>query len=819
MMIAGLVAASTLAVSLSVYILQRGTLTEMIVNRLNSERDAAMAGFEQYLDSIQQELSLWSDLPSTATALTTFASAWDALQGDKKAQLQKSYISDNPHPLGEKDRLDAGADSSRYSRVHKTYHAYFKSLKDTRGYYDVFLIDTRGNIVYSVYKELDFATNLANGDYAVSGLGQVFRAARDEKNGAPTFVDFASYAPSAGAPASFIAKKVMSPDGVFLGVIAFQMPIDRLDVLVGDMGEGDFAMVVGTDDLLRNNDARFGDDAILNQTIHSPAAKAALSGTEAVATTERGGVNYLQSAAPLHFLGTHWAFVVELDRALAFSPLARLRNTVIVMSLGCLMLAALAAALLGRSISRPITILSATLRNLVDGNRDAEVDYQNRQDEIGAVATSVVYIKTKLIEMDDLKVATEAAAKRERDAEEERHNSLEAKRREKRQSDGADQLAQSEQRDKEARIAAEISEVVEACAAGEFSRRLDLDGKQGIFAELCKGVNQIGEVTENGLRQISEAMVALARGDLTYRLDMKAKGTFESIANDVNVTMDSLTKVIITIRDGGEISGTLMKEIAASAVSLSRRTEGNAVALEETSAALTEMEQSVRSASESAQVAKTEVAEVVTCAQSGIEKVKQTMSAMEKIQESSVEISKIVDLIDGIAFQTNLLALNAGVEAARAGEAGRGFAVVANEVRELAARSADAAREIAVLISESGTRVGKGVAYSEDSMRVLETIGTSVRQVAQQVDDLAVASSEQLSGIAEITTAVTTLDSSTQHNAAMFEESTAVTKQMEHEIEALISAVGTFEVGDAGKLAGELDADAPTDASAPAQAA
>ena len=676
--------------------------------------------------------------------------------------------------------------------MHREFHSFFKTLKDTRGYYDVFLITPGGDIVYSVYKELDYATNLVDGAYAASGLGDVFRAARDAPDGRSAFVDFAAYAPSYGAPASFIARQIRSDDGAVLGVLAFQMPVDRLDALVGDRGHGVHAMVIGSDTLLRTNDSRFGEGAILTQAVQSPAIAPALAGTPTVADETRAGTRYLQSAAALDYLGTHWVFMVEIDRALAFAPLDKLRNTVLLVALGCLLVAALCARWLGRSIAQPISRLADTLRSLIDGNRDTPVPFEDRRDEIGAVATSVGYFKTKLIEMDALQARELATADRERAAEQARQQAAEAAREAERAKDEAARKAEAATRAKEARIAAEIAEVVEACAAGEFSRRLDLAGKEGVFAELCTGVNRIGEVTEDGLRQISAAMTALSRGDLTYRLDGPFQGTFARIADDVNQTMDSLGQLIATIRDSSRSSSDLMLEVSEGAQRLARRTETNAAALEESSAALTELEHSVKSAAQSAGSARSGVAHVVSGTEDGIAKVKQTMSAMEKIQESSTEISKIVDLIDGIAFQTNLLALNAGVEAARAGEAGRGFAVVANEVRELAARSADAAREISALITESVSRVHKGVAYSEESMQVLEAIGESIREVARMVDELATSSAEQSVGIAEIASAVNTLDTSTQQNAAMFAESTAVTKQMQIEIGALISAIGTF---------------------------
>ena len=797
-MVATVVAISTLLVSASVYVLQRESLTGLIEATLENDREATREAFENYLRDIESELTLWSSLPATKEALARFSSAWADLPADRSSYLQRTYIDENPNPAGEKHRLTDAADGSIYSGVHSAFHPFFNALKDASGYYDVFLIDTEGNLVYSVFKEPDFATNLQDGVFANSGLGRAFRHAMED-GATSAFVDFAPYEPSNSAPASFIARQVLSENGDPLGVIAFQMPIDRLDGLVGSLGHDVFAMVVGSDGLMRNNDPRVDEDTILEGAISSPAVDAALSGEVLVTPDERAGVVYVQSAAPLEFLGTTWAFLVETESSVAFAPLAALRNTVVIVATLCIVFAGLVALWLSRSISRPIVALAEVLRRLIDGALDSDVGHQDRTDEIGDVARSVGYFKGKLIEMEEIREKADLAARRERAAEQAHQADMEAARAAERQKEEDERRALTIKRENEARIAEEISKVVENCAAGQFSSRLDLEGKEGVFVDLCRGVNQIGEAADVGLDQISAAMQALAKGDLRVRLDGAFDGKFKVIADDVNHSMASLSDVIGRIRSRTGNAHALMSEITESAHSLSVRTESNASALAQSSAALTEMAASVSAASRSAETAKDEVSGMVTRVEGGIEKVKQTKAAMERIRESSTEIAKIVELIDGIAFQTNLLALNAGVEAARAGESGRGFAVVANEVRELAARSADAAKEIAALIEKSAMRVETGVGHSEQSMEMLEVIGHSVQSVADQIEVLAASGAEQSRGIAEITTSIATLDKSTQTNAAMFEETTAVTKQMESELEALMKAIEMFVISDNGR--------------------
>lgn len=795
LLVSGLVTISLLALSLIMFMIQRDQLQGMISENLEKSRDSAMIGFDQYLELIVQDVRLWSSLPATKDALARFSQEWEKLGADPQGQLQKLYITDNPHPTGEKDKLEQAADESEYTALHSFFHPTFRALKDERGYYDVFLIDAKGNLVYSVYKELDYATNLLDGAYAESGLGQTFRAARDQSNGGPVFTDFAPYEPSNGAAASFISQKVISGTGEFLGVVAFQMPVDRLDALVGDLGNGVHAIVIGSDNLLRNNDARFGEDAILRHQVSSDAIDQALSDLVAFGGETRGNTTFLQSAAPLEFLGTRWVFVAETDKALAFAPLGALRNFVLAASIICLLLSAIAARMLGLSLSRPISILSGTLRQLIDGDRDAEVRYQDRSDEIGEVASSVSYFKEKLVEMDELQRQNEEATAREREAENEKRRIEDEAREAERRDEEAERQTREEQRETEAAIVVEIAEVVEACASGDFSKRIDLDGKDGVTSELCHGVNKIGDVVDGGLREISNAMAALAKGNLTYRLEGEFAGTFGTIADNINAAIESLMAIITTIQESSDTSNRIVIDIAAGADSLSERTEKNAATLEETSAALMELEASVKGASTMAEKAQEDTASVVETTDNGVETVKATVEAMEKIKESSHAITKFTELIDNIAFQTNLLALNAGVEAARAGDAGRGFAVVANEVRDLAGRSAEAAREIADFVSESNARVETGVQLTGESMNALESIGEAVREVTRQICEVSKSSNEQSVSIAEITSAAAMLDNATQANGAMFEKTSNAIKLMKSEVEALKNAVSTFDIG------------------------
>ena len=293
---------------------------------------------------------------------------------------------------------------------------------------------------------------------------------------------------------------------------------------------------------------------------------------------------------------------------------------------------------------------------------------------------------------------------------------------------------------------------------------------------------------------LAGALERLAAGDLTSRIDEAFAGRYAKLRTDFNGAVVRLRDAMSTISatTGGINHGA--DEIADAAGQLSRRTEHQAASLEQTAAALDQITATVR---KTAGVAR-EASEVVTQTRSEAEGsgvvVESAVSAMSAIEKSSTEISQIIGVIDEIAFQTNLLALNAGIEAARAGDAGKGFAVVAQEVRALAQRSADAAKEIKQLISASTGHVGQGVDLVGRTGAALNSIVARVARIDGLVSEIAASANEQAQGLSQVNTAVNEMDQVVQQNAAMVEESTAATQSLKHEAAELVRMVGRFRV-------------------------
>ncbi len=353
-------------------------------------------------------------------------------------------------------------------------------------------------------------------------------------------------------------------------------------------------------------------------------------------------------------------------------------------------------------------------------------------------------------------------------------------------------------RTREVKIEQEIETLVEGVKAGNLSNRIGLDDKEGFFKKLSIGINELTDGIETAFTDINQSMQSLAEGDLTNKITTDYEGVYELCKNNINETIDKLAETVSQIRESADFINNASQEIASGNNNLSERVENQAASLEETASSMEQLTSTVKNNADNAQQANQVSSSARNLAEKGGEVVTSAVQAMAEINESSNKIAEIIGVIDEIAFQTNLLALNASVEAARAGEQGRGFSVVATEVRNLAQRSATAARESKELIQASIQRVRAGTEYVNETGTALQEIVGSVQKVGDIIAEIASASVEQSQGIEQVNQAVAQMDEITQQNAALAEQASAASVSMSDQSTNMTNLLQFFKFSGAG---------------------
>ncbi|WP_345742639.1 methyl-accepting chemotaxis protein [Azonexus hydrophilus] len=361
----------------------------------------------------------------------------------------------------------------------------------------------------------------------------------------------------------------------------------------------------------------------------------------------------------------------------------------------------------------------------------------------------------------------------------------------------------------EVAIEQEISNIIDAAVAGDFSHRILPADKQGFFLKLSTGINSLLDANSRALEEIGRMLSRLAAGDLTEKIDTPYQGLLAKVRDDANGTVDNLREIVLSIKQSTDSINTAAKEIAQGNQDLSGRTEQQASSLEETASSMEQLTGTVHQNAENARRANELADTAQRVAEQGGAVVGQVVTTMSAIQQSSRRIADIIGVIDGIAFQTNILALNAAVEAARAGEQGRGFAVVATEVRNLAQRSAAAAKEIKALIGDSVDKVAVGNRLVETAGTTMAEVVSSIQNVARLMSDISAASREQSSGIEQVGRAINQMDEVTQQNAALVEEAAAAAESLQEQAHRLAQAVAAFSLSPTGEIPAPVAARRP----------
>lgn len=340
----------------------------------------------------------------------------------------------------------------------------------------------------------------------------------------------------------------------------------------------------------------------------------------------------------------------------------------------------------------------------------------------------------------------------------------------------------------------EFYQMARSLGRGEFSQRIDQQGLDGSMATLAGLLNEAAVGMESPMQAIADYLQPFSRGDLSQKLEGDFQGAFGAMQESINHSLEAFSRVVGGIRESSDSVNSAAREIASGNDDLSRRMEQQAATLEQTSSAMEGLKGKVEENADAARRSDHNVRSTADLAEKGAAVVARVVEKMQQIEVSSSQIADFTGVIDSIAFQTNLLALNAAVEAARAGDQGRGFAVVAQEVRALAQRASDSAKEIKSVLEASSARVAEGAQEVAEAGAVIERINAAVAEVRDMIAGIAGASAEQAESIAQLGQAVADIDNVTQENAAMVEQVSAASMALEEQASALQEAVAVFRL-------------------------
>ena len=381
--------------------------------KLEAVQESRISNLTNYLGSIQEDVSTLAQNHMVIDAIKDLEDGFAEFGPAKMQVAKRLYIDNNPNAAGEKHKLDYAPDSSTYSEMHKKYHPWFRQVMETRGYYDIFLVNEFGDVVYSVYKEADYATNLLSGEWKDSDLGKAFRMVEaNQRKDYVAFTDFAPYAPSAGVPASFIAVPVFEYEGEFHGALIYQMPVDRINQIMQNkagLGVTGETFLVGSDKLMRSESSFTEGDDILKTKVDSDAvAKSFANEDGTMSAMDYRGVEVETAYGPMTFNGVTWAVIAKIDMEEVDIPVIEMRNGMLIEAGILALIITAIGVFFARSITNPINNMTLVMGVLANGDLTAIVPSTDRHDEIGEMAAAVEVFKANGIRNREMEAEAEA---------------------------------------------------------------------------------------------------------------------------------------------------------------------------------------------------------------------------------------------------------------------------------------------------------------------------------------------------------------------------------------------------------------------------
>jgi methyl-accepting chemotaxis protein len=733
---------------------------------ISSVKSKLKSDFESnYLDNVNYDVPNSEERKNVTSYLP---------QNDNALVSQYIFITDNKEELGAKNKLINNEKyDSTYMQAHKKYHSTFDSFLNSFSLYDIFLVDLNGNIIYSDFKEKDFATNLKDGIYSNSGLGKAYKKALNLQEGEISFEDFAPYEPSYNAFASFISTPIFI-DNKKVGALIFQMPVAIINSIMqfnnkykeAGLGETGETYLVGNDYKMRSN-SRFQKD-IENEIVKSLGSTIGIfeiksDSTKAVfennqtnginIISDYKGIDVLSSYSSIDVFGeTKWALITEIEKDEALEVLYSTRNIIIIISIIItILILIISIIVINKLIVKPISEFTEYFTNFIElitfkRNSLNKMNIKNN-DEFASMINNI------------------------NDASETFQNKFK----------------------NDMKVMGEIVLTLDKVKKGIYKCRIKSETKDPMVTTLKNTINNMLEVVDNNMNMVRNTIVLYTNNDFRVNIDIPTniEGRMRNIMEGVNRLGDTLSISAQRNLDNGnnlEINSSKMKN---SMITLASKANEQAASLEETAAAIEEITSISRNNSQNYSNMTNLGLTVKKAVTNGQGLASKTTKAMDEINSKVTAINEAITVIDQIAFQTNILSLNAAVEAATAGEAGKGFAVVAQEVRNLAARSAEAAKEIKNLVEDATFKANEGKNISDEMIRDYDKLNDQISKTIQLIQEVSLSSKEQMTGIEQINDTVTMLDRVTQENASETNQITIIASEVSSMAQELVADAKT----------------------------
>jgi methyl-accepting chemotaxis protein len=799
--------------------LGRQALTENARNHITSLRDAKKTQIEEYFNWVFNQLQVYADLRTTVNAMHDFKDSYakfkteestnidkyksalkkyyinDFIQEfkalnandvpdmleilnqltDHQIALQYHYIANNPNPLGTKEELLVANDNSTYTQIHRKYHSYIHNIQRRFGFEDVFLVNNSGEVVYSVLKQLDFATSLKDGPYAKTGLAQAFQEAYKHSHGSLAIADFTPYLPLYNSSAAFIATPIYD-DKQKIGILIFQLSIDNInDIMTNhrvwrfdEFGKTGETYIVATDGTMRNDsrmlvedkkayivaaqkaelkeatidNIKLKDTTVGLQRVDNPGTRAAFAGVTGFDLYEDYRGEFVLSAfAPINVPGLQWAIFSNLQEEESLARLEALTDKIYIGAIPIAIVILLVGGVtgfyfFGRIVVRPISHMASTVNKVAKGDFKAR-SYIKTHDELETLSTAFNGL------LDDRLMA----------------------------------LAKAEQENEQ--LNNSIIKLLQVSHQLSLQRDLTVQVPvtEDVTGPLADAINQMASEMSKVLLKVRTITEYVESASLQVKKQAdKVSVVAEKERKEVNLTMNELSA-----------AAEVMSKIAEVAQSC------NDIANQATQTTQTALE-------------------TVNSTVKGMGEIRETIHETEKrikrLGERSQEISSIVDLINNIAERTHVLALNASMQAAAAGDAGRGFSVVAEEVQRLAESSRNATSQISALVkniqmetNDTIATMDKSIGLVVEGSQLTERAGEQMTDtqkttsnLVEVVEQIAMASRQQAQVSNELYERAKSIQDSTQETGKELEEQTIQTNSLVNYSQQLIESIRVFKL-------------------------